>query len=45
MVGGVMLRVLEEQQFPVTELIPVASERSKGRKVVFKGLEFEVTTI
>ena len=45
MVGGVMLKVLEEQQFPVTELIPVASEKSKGKKVAFKGLDFEVSTI
>jgi len=45
MVGGVMLKVLEEQGFPVTELIPVASERSKGKKVDFNGSEFEVVTI
>ncbi len=33
MVGTVMLKLLEERQFPVTELIPVASERSVGKKV------------
>ncbi len=42
LVGGVMLKVLEERNFPVTELIPIASERSKGKKIVFKGEEIEV---
>lgn len=42
MVGAVMLRLLEERNFPVTELIPVASERSKGRKISFSGREFMV---
>lgn len=37
MVGRVMLKVLEERNFPVTELIPVASERSVGKNVDFKG--------
>ncbi|MCB0815814.1 MAG: aspartate-semialdehyde dehydrogenase [Flavobacteriales bacterium] len=37
MVGGVMLRVLEERGFPVTELLPVASERSVGSTVRFQG--------
>ncbi len=32
MVGTVMLEVLKEQNFPLKELIPVASERSKGKK-------------
>ena len=45
MVGGVMLKVLEEQGFPITELIPVAPERSKGKKIHFNGSEFEVVTI
>ena len=35
MVGRVMLEVLEERKFPVTQLIPVASEASVGKKVVF----------
>jgi aspartate-semialdehyde dehydrogenase len=39
-----MLQVLEERQFPVTELIPVASEKSKGRKVSFMGKEWVVVT-
>lgn len=42
LVGTRMLQVLEEQDFPVTELYPVASERSVGRKVTFKGREWTV---
>ena len=37
MVGQVMLSVLEERNFPITELIPVASERSVGKEISFKG--------
>jgi aspartate-semialdehyde dehydrogenase len=36
MVGEIMLKVLAERNFPVTELIPVASERS-GKEIDFKG--------
>lgn len=42
MVGNVMLEVLKEQQFPVTELIPVASERSIGNQVVYNGKSYSV---
>jgi len=42
LVGGEMLKVLEERQVPITELIPVASERSVGKKVAFKGKEYTV---
>lgn len=42
MVGGVMLKVLREMSFPVTELIPVASENSIGKKIDFGGLDCEV---
>ncbi len=42
MVGGVMLKVLADQNFPVTELIPVASEKSVGKKVSFGGTEYTV---
>ncbi|MCM8569721.1 aspartate-semialdehyde dehydrogenase [Gramella jeungdoensis] len=42
MVGNVMLKVLEERKFPLTELIPVASERSVGKKVKFGEKEYEV---
>jgi aspartate-semialdehyde dehydrogenase len=37
MVGNVMLKVLAERDFPVTELIPVASEKSVGKSIEFKG--------
>ncbi|WP_172919562.1 aspartate-semialdehyde dehydrogenase [Capnocytophaga canis] len=42
MVGNVMLEVLEERNFPVTELIPVASEKSVGKKITFRGKEYAV---
>jgi len=42
MVGNVMLQVLAERNFPITELIPVASERSVGKKVNYKGKDFTV---
>ncbi|MDO5608223.1 MAG: aspartate-semialdehyde dehydrogenase [Capnocytophaga sp.] len=42
MVGNVMLEVLAERNFPVTELIPVASEKSVGKKITFKGKEYTV---
>src|SRR5687768_9600727 len=42
LVGTKMLQVLAERNFPVTELIPVASERSIGKKVSFKGKDYEI---
>ena len=42
MVGEVMLQVLAERNFPVTELIPVASERSVGKEIEFKGQKYRV---
>ncbi len=42
MVGCVMLDVLAERNFPVTELIPIASEKSVGKKITFKGREYNV---
>ncbi len=42
MVGNVMLQVLREQHFPITELIPVASEKSIGNEIDFGGLKFKV---
>lgn len=42
LVGSVMLKVLDEMNFPVTELIPIASERSVGKEVFFKGKAFKV---
>lgn len=42
LVGKVMLKQLEERNFPVTEILAVASEKSVGKKVIFKGKEVEV---
>ncbi|WP_412476795.1 aspartate-semialdehyde dehydrogenase [Flavobacterium sp. TBRC 19031] len=42
MVGEVMLQVLAERNFPVTELIPVASEKSVGKEIEFKGKKYKV---
>lgn len=42
MVGNVMLEVLAEHKFPVTELIPVASEKSVGKKITFQETEYTV---
>ncbi|MGP1478166.1 MAG: aspartate-semialdehyde dehydrogenase [Capnocytophaga sp.] len=42
MVGNVMLEVLAEHKFPVTELIPVASEKSVGKKITFQGTEYTI---
>ena len=42
MVGEVMLQVLAERNFPITELIPVASEKSVGKQIEFKGKNYTV---
>ena len=42
MVGEVMLQVLAERNFPVTELIPVASEKSVGKEIEWKGTKYKV---
>ncbi|MFN5376457.1 MAG: aspartate-semialdehyde dehydrogenase, partial [Chitinophagaceae bacterium] len=42
LVGTKMLQVLAERNFPVTELIPVASEKSVGKEVEFKGKQYKV---
>jgi aspartate-semialdehyde dehydrogenase len=44
LVGSKMLQVLEERNFPVTELIPVASASSVGKKVTFKGKEYTIVS-
>ena len=44
LVGTKMLEVLDERNFPVTELIPVASEKSVGKKLNFKGREWSVVS-
>lgn len=45
MVGEVMLKVLGERNFPVTELIPVASEKSVGKHVSFKGQNYTIVSL
>src|SRR4051794_9086891 len=42
LVGSKMLQVLEERNFPVTELLPVASERSIGKEITFKGKQYKI---
>ncbi|MBL7932314.1 MAG: aspartate-semialdehyde dehydrogenase, partial [Bacteroidia bacterium] len=42
LVGTKMLEVLAERNFPVTELIPVASEKSVGKEIEFKGRKYKV---
>ena len=42
LVGEVMLKVLEERNFPISELIPVASERSIGKLISYKGNDYRV---
>ncbi len=45
MVGQVMCRVLEERNFPITEFLPVASERSVGKSVEFKGKQYKALSM
>jgi aspartate-semialdehyde dehydrogenase len=45
LVGTKMLQVLAERNFPVTEIIPVASERSVGKEVSFKGKNYTVVSM
>lgn len=44
-VGQEMLRILEERNFPVGELKPLASERSRGKRITFKGVEIPVEVL
>ncbi|MCU0334230.1 MAG: aspartate-semialdehyde dehydrogenase [Chitinophagaceae bacterium] len=44
LVGTKMLQVLEQRNFPVTELLPVASAKSVGKEVVFKGQAYKVVS-
>lgn len=44
LVGSKMLQVLAERNFPVTELIPVASEKSVGKEVEFKGKKYKIVS-
>lgn len=45
LVGTKMIQVLSERNFPVTELIPVASERSIGKEIMFKDKAFKVVSM
>ena len=45
MVGQAMMRVLEERNFPVSQLIPAASVRSVGKEVIFKGKAVKVVSV
>jgi len=45
LVGTKMLQVLSERKFPVTELIPVASEKSVGKEVIFEGKPYKVVSM
>jgi len=45
MVGTVMLKVLAEQNFPITTLIPVASERSIGKEITYEGNAYPIVSM
>ena len=45
MVGQVMLQVLTEQNFPISELVPVASEKSVGKKLTYRGKEYPIISM
>jgi aspartate-semialdehyde dehydrogenase len=45
MVGEVMLKLLAERNFPISELIPVASEKSVGKPLSFKGKDYTIVSI
>ncbi|MDA7558878.1 aspartate-semialdehyde dehydrogenase [Flavobacteriaceae bacterium] len=42
MVGQVMLKVLSERKFPISQLIPVASKRSVGKKIKYAGKNYDI---
>ena len=45
LVGTKMLQVLAERNFPVTELVPVASERSVGKEIEFRGKKYTIVSM
>ncbi|RYU78867.1 aspartate-semialdehyde dehydrogenase [Hymenobacter persicinus] len=45
LVGGEMLKVLAERNFPVTELLPVASERSMGQEIEYQGKKYQIVSM
>ena len=44
-VGTVMLKLLDKRKFPITQIIPVASEKSVGNKIVFKGKKYDIISL
>ena len=44
-VGTVLLKLLEEREFPVSEIIPIASEKSVGNKIMFKGQDYKIVSL
>jgi aspartate-semialdehyde dehydrogenase len=45
MVGQTMIKVLEERNFPITELIPAASEKSVGKEIMFRGKAVKIVSV
>jgi len=45
LVGSVLLSIMEERNFPVSELILAASKKSVGKKILFKGNELSVVDV
>lgn len=45
MVGNIMLEVLNERNFPITELIPVASKKSIGKEIIYQGKSYKVVDL
>ena len=45
MVGRTMMKVLEERNFPISQMIPAASERSVGKEVIFKGKAVKIVSV
>ena len=45
LVGRVMMKVLEERDFPVSQLIPAASQKSVGKEVIFRGKPVKIVSV
>ncbi len=45
MVGRTMMKVLEERNFPITQLLPAASEKSVGKEIIFRGKPVKVMSV
>ncbi len=45
LVGSIMMKVLDEKKIKVAELIPVASDRSKGKEILFQGHKFSIVSL